>query len=295
MEMIRFPSDGRKSRFSLLNILDTWTGRVRLLRRFEGVAEAPNWLSKTDRLLFNAGGRIYTIDLHTARVAPVDTGACLGCNNDHVVSPGERLLAVSDSGVADGVFTSRIYILPLEGGEPRLVTPDSPSFLHGWSPDGEELCYCAFREHDGRLETDVYVIPAAGGRERRLTFGGFNDGPEYSPDGRYIWFNSTRSGPMQLWRMGRDGSDPRQMTFSRRNNWFGHVSPDGRQVAYISYREGDLAPNEHLPDKEVELRLMDADGGNDRAVLTLFGGQGSMNVNSWCADSRRLAFMSYEL
>ena len=28
---------------------------------------------------------------------------------------------------------------------------------------------------------------------------GVDDGPEYSPDGRYLYFNSTRSGAMQIW------------------------------------------------------------------------------------------------
>ena len=40
---------------------------------------------------------------------------------------------------------------------------------------------------------------------------------------------------------------------------------------------------------------MNADGSDDRRLLTFFGGQGSINVNSWAADSRRFAFVSYEL
>ena len=41
--------------------------------------------------------------------------------------------------------------------------------------------------------------------------------------------------------------------------------------------------------------MMDADGGNDRPLVRFFGGQGSINVNSWAPDSRRLAFVSYEI
>ena len=175
------------------------------------------------------------------------------------------------------------------------MTPNAPSYLHGWSPDGAELAYCAFREHGGRREVDIYAIPAAGGEEVRLTDGGFNDGPEYSPDGRHIWFNSTRSGLMQIWRMNRDGSEPTRMTFTERNNWFGHVSPDGRRVAYLSYGRDDLEPAEHLPNMPVELWIMNADGSQPRRLASFFGGQGSVNVNSWAADSRHLAFVSYEL
>ena len=287
-------ADYRADTVSYLNTLDVDTGEVRTLRRFPGVIEAPNWLKGRNRILYNAEGRMYAFDPDTGDVRALDTGECVNCNNDHVVSPDEKHLAVSHM-TFDGGFTSRIYVLPIDGGEPRLVTPGTPSFLHGWSPDGGELAYCAFREHNGKQEVDVYTIPADGGEERRLTSGGFNDGPEYSPDGQYIWFNSTRSGLMQLWRMRRDGGEPTQMTFSERNNWFGHVSPDGRRVVFLSYGKDDLESAEHLPNMQVELRIMNADGSGERTLLSLFGGQGTMNVNSWAGDSRHIAFVSYEL
>src|SRR5439155_597499 len=81
---------------------------------------------------------------------------------------------------------------------PRRVTKLGPSYLHGWSPDGKFLVYTG--ERGG--EFDVYRIPVDGGEETRLTTApGLDDGPEYSPDGAYIYFNSVRSGTMQLWRM----------------------------------------------------------------------------------------------
>ena len=100
---------------------------------------------------------------------------------------------------------------------------------------------------------------------------------------------------MQIWRMKPDGSEQTQITQNERNNWFAHVSPDGKKVVYLSYRKGDLKPAEHLPNKQVELWMMNADGSDQRPILSLFGGQGTINVNSWAADSRRLAFVSYEL
>ena len=80
-----------------------------------------------------------------------------------------------------------IYILPAAGGTPRLITPNGPSYWHGWSPDGKTLAYCASR--DGKF--DVYTIPAEGGEERRLTDAeGLDDGPDYSPElhpGGHAW------------------------------------------------------------------------------------------------------------
>jgi len=72
------------------------------------------------------------------------------------------------------------------------------------------------------------AIPAAGGEEKQLTAAkGLDDGPEYSPDGKYIYFNSERTGHMQIWRMRADGSEQEQITFGEENDWFPHISPDG--------------------------------------------------------------------
>lgn len=95
--------------------------------------------------------------------------------------------------------------------------------------------------------------------------------------------------------MDADGNNIKQMTFDKRNNWFGHVSPDCKKVVNLAYREGDLKPNEHLPNMQVELWMMDYDGSNRTKIMDFFGGQGSINVNSWSGDSRYFAFISYDI
>ena len=284
-------SGSRSDTVSYLNVMDFETGEIRTLAKFDRVIEAPNWMRTTGELVYNSDGLLYAWKDGAER--RIETGPCTSCNNDHVLSPEEDAIAVSHMTFENG-FTSRVYIVPFDGSEPRLVTPDSPSFLHGWSPDGKEMAYCAFREIDGRPEVDVYSIPAADGVEKRLTGGGFNDGPEYSPDGKQIWFNSTRSGLMQVWRMNRDGSDPVRMTRNEENCWFGHISPDGKKVVYIVYHKGHLRPDEHLPNMQCELWGMNADGSGPRRLCSFFGGQGTINVNSWAPDSRHFAFVSYE-
>lgn len=284
----------RENSRSILCILDTLTGEVQKVHEYDKVIEAPNWLSDGDTILYNSEGRIWRYSISGDTETMIDTGICNNCNNDHVLSPDEKYIAVSHSTEESGL--SRIYRVPLDGGGAALITPEAPSYLHGWSPDGEELAYCAFRKIKGKNEVDIYVIPAGGGEEIRLTSNaGFNDGPEYSPDGRYIWFNSTRTGLMQIWRMRRDGSEQTQMTFEEQNNWFGHISPDGRKVINLSYGKDALDANEHLPNMNVELWIMDEEGKNRKKIMTFFGGQGSINVNSWSKDSRHAAFVMYEL
>lgn len=285
---------------SILCTMDVETGEETVLHEFPGIIEAPNWLNDGNTLLYNADGKIYRYEIDKDHVEQVDTGFCVQCNNDHVPSPDNQLLAVScmPPELTDGTYESHIYVLPMTGGEPKDLTGPGLSYLHGWSPDGKELAYCAFRKkpEEEIMRIEICTIPSDGGKETCLTDGkGYNDGPEYSPDGKHIWFNSTRSGLMQVWRMNRDGSGLTQMTDSDANNWFGHVSPDGKHVIYLTFAKGELEPNEHLPNMYVSLGVMDYDGQNKKKLLDLFGGQGSINVNSWAPDSRRIAYVKYVL
>lgn len=275
---------------SYLKTVDIDTGDQHTLARFDYRIEAPNWTKDGKRLIYNSDGRIHSFDMVTKEDAVIESGHVTRCNNDHLLSPDNTQMAVSHNTVEDGL--SRIYTLPLNGGQPTLVTPLAPSYLHGWSPDGSTLAYCAQRNN----QFDIYSIPVEGGVERQLTnTPGLDDGPEYSPDGQYIWFNSVRTGLMQVWRMRADGSEQTQMTFDESNNWFPHISPNGEQVAYIAYRKGDVEPGDHPANKDVEIRLMSSTGGEFRRLVQLFGGQGTINVNSWSPDSAKFAFVSYEL
>jgi TolB protein len=275
---------------SVLETVDVHTGIRSIRREFDHVIEAPNWTADGRFLVYNSLGRMYTYELVSGEIRALETGFAVDCNNDHVLSPDNTQIAVSHFTYEDAV--SRIYILPFEGGSPVLVTEKGPSYLHGWSPDGRNLAYCA--ERSGQY--DIYTIPVNGGRETQLTnLPGLDDGPEYSPSGRHIWFNSTRTGLMQIWRMQTDGSNPVHMLKEEANCWFPHVSPDGDWVAYIAYAKDDVAAGDHPANKNVEIRLIPSGGGESITIVKLFGGQGTMNVNSWSPDSRTLAFVSYRL
>ncbi|WP_008827200.1 TolB family protein [Haloplasma contractile] len=275
---------------SILHVYNVEQKECRVLNVFNGHIEAPNWTMDGKNLVYNADGHIFRFDLESLESTQINTEDCTSCNNDHVLSFDGKMIAIS-SGHKES-YESRIWTLPLEGGKPTLVTPNAPSYLHGWSPDGRTLAYCA--ERNGNF--DIYTIPATGGEETRLTTAeGLDDGPEYSPSGDHIWFNSVRSGLMQIWRMNADGSEQTRMTKDDFNNWFPHISPDGEKVVFISYYKDQVAPGDHPANKDVKIRMMSANGGDVTTLLDVFGGQGTMNVNSWSPDSKEFAFVTYKL
>lgn len=277
---------------SRLEILDVATGRREQIHASREPFEAPNWTVDGKALIYNTSGsgegrgRLHRFDLATRASTPIDTGTNVRNNNDHVISFDGTQLAISDQSQGG---ESAVYTVPIGGGTPKRITPKTPSYLHGWSPDGRTLVFVGGRDD----EYDVYAIPSDGsGPEVRLTTTkGLDDGPEYGPDGRHIYFNSVRSGRMQLWRMRPDGSQPEQLTNDGFNDWFPHVSPDGKWIAFLSFGN-DVAPGDHPYYKHVLLRVMPAGGGPARVVAYVYGGQGTINVPSWSPDSRRLAFVS---
>ena len=111
------------------------------------------------------------------------------------------------------------------------------------------------------------------------------------PDGKYIYFNSVRGGNMQIWRMKPDGSGQEQITNDEYNNWFPHISPDGKWIVFLSFSR-DVDPSDHPFYKQVYIRLMPAVGGNPKVIAYAYGGQGTINVPSWSPDSKKVAFVS---
>jgi TolB protein len=287
---------------SRLEIFDITTGEHAVVHRAPVRFEAPNWTPDGKWLVFNQEGKLFAIAAEGGG-APValDIGDLRNCNNDHGLSPDGTLLAASCDGPGN---QSAVYVLPFRAPSPsppapgreadgspvtpRLLTEKTPSYWHGWSPDGKTLAYVGLRDD----EFDIYTVPVEGGPERRLTTApGLDDGPDYTMDGEWIYFNAERSGAMRIWRMRPDGSGQEMVTSDAEYaDWFPHPSPDGRWIVFLSYK-GDVKG--HPPDHDVVLRLMPLAGGPPKVIVSLFGGQGTINVPSWAPDSKRFAFVSY--
>jgi Tol biopolymer transport system component len=277
---------------SRLEIVDVADGKRKVIREAPVRFEAPNWTPDGKKLLYNEAGSLFTISMDGGEPTKLNTGDVNRNNNDHMISFDGKMLGISSHREGLPGYGSTVYILPLSGGNPEMITEKTPSYLHGWNPNGKELVFVGQR--NGSKVFNLYKVSINDKKEIPLTSNtsGHVDGPEFSPDGKYIYYNANATGSMQIWRMKPDSTGKEQLTFDGYHNWFPHISPDGKWMVFISFHD-NIDPDSHPANKPVMLRIMPLNGpGGPRVLAYLYGGQGTINAPSWSPDSKRLAFVS---
>lgn len=129
-----------------------------------------------------------------------------------------------------------------------------------WTADGKGILYESAVTGNWEIWImDLEGLGNDGGNLRRITTNEHRDRmPSMSPDGQWIAFISDRDGDDEVFRMRSDGSDPVQLTFNELSEIHPYWSPDGRTILYNRRVEGE---------RLYEIRIMDADGSNDRSLL----------------------------
>lgn len=276
---------------SHMEIMDIETGDRNILFSSAHSLQAPNWVNRGKQLVYNSNGFLYRYSFETKYINQINTGFAKLNNNDHVFSFDEKMLGISHHNPDDD-GNSSIYIMNPEGDSlPRKITKDGvgASYLHGISPDNKKLIYTAYRNE----KYDIFGIDIETREEFQLTDTKYlDDGSEFSPDGNYIYFNSNRTGNMQIWRMKSDGSNAEQLTFDTNyKDWFPHISPNGKWIVFLSFPP-TIGFGDHPFYKQCTIRLMSAKGGEPKIIAYIYGGQGSINVPSWNENSKQIAFVT---
>ena len=256
----------------------------------ELLLEAPNWTTDNSALVLNGAGALWTLDLGSGSLNRLPIAGLPDLNNDHVLGPGARIYLSANDG--------HIYRADLAGGPATRITTEDGffHFLHGVSPDGQQLAYVGIEDGNFSAPGRIMTMPADGGAPEPVDTGrGHSDGPEYSPDGRWLYFNTeaftSLHGHAQIARVRLGGGTPERMTDSESVDWFPHLSPDGVLANYLRFPPGTAGHPADLPVEIVTVTVQD--WSVPLHSWSLFGGQGTLNVNSWSPDSKRFAYVAY--
>ncbi len=263
--------------------------RAMLIRSVPAFMQSVNWLPNSKSIYVLENGQLEKIAFLDPPAGgtpqPIAVGKLLGCSGNYGFSPDGQWLAVSCAEMAQGEH--QVYVLPAGGGGPvrKLTHGPRSSFFHAWSADSRTVAFT----RGSASKADIFTIAAAGGVESQLTRDTINDGPDFSPDGQFIYFDSTRSGKTQIWRMRPDGSQPEQITDDDNQNSSPHVSPDGKNLAFLTQ-----PGNAGAGIGDAELKIMAFNDGLIRTLARFQGNRDSLAMYSW-GDANHLAFVSYQM
>jgi Tol biopolymer transport system component len=137
----------------------------------------------------------------------------------------------------------QIYTLDLAAGEqPKRVST------------GKGKCTCSYYHPSGRsiIYASTHLDPALARAERGEPSSQSKKGPAYSRSARYRWdFDAA----YDIFRADPDGSNLVRLTDTPGYDAEASYSPDGREIIFTSFRDGDA-----------EVYIMDADGKHPRRI-----------------------------
>jgi Tol biopolymer transport system component len=151
--------------------------------------------------------------------------------------------------------------------------------------NGGQIAFVSNRGEDGLFQ--IYLMDSDGSNVTQLTFDPVSKStPMWSPDGtQLLYVADGGDGPygtryhLDIWVINADGSDPVNLTQSRRNDEDPEWTPDGTQIVFTSERA----------DTNPQLFIMNADGSE---VELISGGYASEYNPTFSPDGEYLAFSS---
>jgi dipeptidyl aminopeptidase/acylaminoacyl peptidase len=193
-------------------------------------------------------------------------GACLA----FVRKPG---------GDPDGGEKRQIWLIDPRGGEPwQLTAAANGAATPAWSPDGKTLAFCS-RTREGEAEKPEKERTPAEKHAPRVV-----ENLIFRLDGEGI-FDERRS---HLWLIPAAGGEARQVTSGDWNDTDPVWSPDGRAIAFSSYREPDRGGRSQW---FRDIWILDVERD---AVRKLTPSRGPSHQPVWSPDGDQIAYAGHQ-
>jgi hypothetical protein len=174
-----------------------------------------------------------------------------------------------------------VWIANRDGSDLRQLTTLKAveMMAGGWSPDEQQIVIDA--TVDGN--SDIYVVDVDDGRVARLTNEpALETHPSWSHDRRWIYFNSTRTGTVQLWKVSSIGGPAVRVT------QHGGIEPkeaiDGQTLFYLDRPP----PGAGGVSGQATLKQVPANGGDEIAILE------RVRFGMWSVTERGIVFLTLE-
>jgi len=203
-----------------------------------------------------------------------------------------RLTAGQSKGIASTriAYTSRrgtgkeVYVMDYDGFDQRAFTRNGAiNLFPTWSPDNSKIAFISSRTGKWEINLHSYVD---GSRLPFPMFNSFASTPAISPDGTQLVFSlqtsrkdseKTLRSDSDIFVSQLDGANRRNITNHPAIDTSPTWSPSGKQIAFVSSREGMGG----------QVFICDVDGANIRRIVKEGGVADSP---SWSPDGRWIAF-----
>ena len=174
--------------------------------------------------------------------------------------------------------TWSMHIMNSDGTDRKRLTYEKNKWDSSptWSPDGKMIAFAReYQDPEGNWQEEIWIMNSDGSGQTQLkTLSG--RAPCFMKNGRLLFHS--KSPQSEICIANIDGSDIIALTKNNAKDWSPKISPDGKQIAFISDRDGNQ-----------EIYVMDIDGSNQKRLT--FNDVTDWDP-CWSADGSKIIFAS---